>query len=328
MAMPARPMTMRFDSVDGAWNDFAGTPYTAGTGLLLDNTAGDAVARVRFVGQGQSVYIENGGTKSVTLQQHNHSEAWSGNTAGNRFTHKENMGWNLFGSPYLCAMNYADMEYGRVIYGYQGGADGNYVTIKTYGDDGNDVDGHIPAGDAVFTQTATLGNSETFSVEPGSRIEGAAYAGTESLEIAVTRAGQTRADGAADVLQLNAVAEAEARTDFDMTADGVKWMGGAAVPQIYATQGPCRYSLLSAVSREGSVAVGLTLPEAGTYTIGLPEDCAAGGYEAVTLTDAATGAQPTCWPETMTSAWPGAATLRAASPSASGGWPPTAPPTA
>ena len=278
-----------FDSVDGAWNDFAGTPYTAGTGLLLDNTAGDAVARVRFVGQGQSVYIENGGTKSVTLQQHNHSEAWSGNTAGNRFTHKENMGWNLFGSPYLCAMNYADMEYGRVIYGYQGGADGNYVTMKTYGDDGNDVDGHIPAGDAVFTQTATLGNSETFSVEPGSGIEGAAYAGTESLEIAVTRAGQTRADGAADVLQLNAVAEAEARTDFDMTADGVKWMGGAAVPQIYATQGPCRYSLLSAVSREGSVAVGLTLPEAGTYTIGLPEDCAAEGYEAVTLTDAATG---------------------------------------
>ena len=278
-----------FDSVDGAWNDFAGTPYTAGTGLLLDNTAGDAVARVRFVGQGQSVYIENGGTKSVTLQQHNHSEAWSGNTAGNRFTHKENMGWNLFGSPYLCAMNYVDMEYGRVIYGYQGGADGNYVTMKTYGDDGNDVDGHIPAGDAVFTQTATLGNSETFSVEPGSGIEGAAYAGTESLEIAVTRAGQTRADGAADVLQLNAVAEAEARTDFDMTADGVKWMGGAAVPQIYATQGPCRYSLLSAVSREGSVAVGLTLPESGTYTIGLPEDCAAEGYEAVTLTDAATG---------------------------------------
>ena len=278
-----------FDSVDGAWNDFAGTPYTAGTGLLLDNTAGDADARVRFVGQGQSVYTENGGTKSVTLQQHNHSEAWSGNTAGNRFTHKENMGWNLFGSPYLCAMNYADMEYGRVIYGYQGGADGNYVTIKTYGDDGNDVDGHIPAGDAVFTQTATLGNSETFSVEPGSDIEGAAYAGTESLEIAVTRAGQTRADGAADVLQLNAVAEAEARTDFDMTADGVKWMGGAAVPQIYATQGPCRYSLLSAVSREGSVAVGLTLPESGTYTIGLPEDCAAEGYEAVTLTDAATG---------------------------------------
>ena len=278
-----------FDSVDGAWNDFAGTPYTAGTGLLLDNTAGDADARVRFVGQGQSVYTENGGTKSVTLQQHNHSEAWSGNTAGNRFTHKENMGWNLFGSPYLCAMNYADMEYGRVIYGYQGGADGNYVTIKTYGDDGNDVDGHIPAGDAVFTQTATLGNSETFSVEPGSGIEGAAYAGTESLEIAVTRAGQTRADGAADVLQLNAVAEAEARTDFDMTADGVKWMGGAAVPQIYATQGAGRYSLLSAVSREGSVAVGLTLPESGTYTIGLPEDCAAEGYEAVTLTDAATG---------------------------------------
>ena len=71
-------------------------------------------------------------------------------------------------------------------------------------------------------------------------------------------------------------------------ADGVKWMADSAA-QIYATRGTGRYSLLSAVSREGEVAVDLTLPEAGTYTIGLPEDCAAGGYEAVTLTDAATG---------------------------------------
>lgn len=72
----------------------------------------------------------------------NFNEPWtSTTTGGNRFTHKENMSWNLFGSPYLCAMNYSDLQYGRVLYGYEGG----YKTVKTYGDDGAIVDGHIPA---------------------------------------------------------------------------------------------------------------------------------------------------------------------------------------
>lgn len=53
------------------------------------------------------------------------------------------MSWNLFGSPYLCAMNYGDMEYGRVIYGYTEGA---YKTINTAGETAG---GYIPAGDAV-----------------------------------------------------------------------------------------------------------------------------------------------------------------------------------
>lgn len=281
-----------FNKDNGAWADFTDTDtYDGRYGLLLDNTAGKA-ATVRFVGKGDSrqdyVYREGKGitdaAKTVWLKKENHSEPWATpQSGGNKFTHKENMSWNLFGSPYLCAMNYDDMEYGRVIYGYQD----NYVTVNT------DVEttpaGHIPAGDAVFTQTATLKDYETFGVSPrGDEKSGGAYGSMAPVELSITRTGETRAaDGGeaqADVLQLGAVEPAEARTDFDMGADGVKWMADG-VAQIYAVQGGGRYSLLSAVNVEGKVAVGVSVPEAGMYTIAVPDDCLADGYETVVLED-------------------------------------------
>ena len=188
----------------------------------------------------------------------------------------------------LFSVNYADMEYGRVIYGHDGG---NYITLNT----SEASEGYIPAGDAVFTQTATLkAEGETFAVEQPDEDnvpeEGGAYAGMAAIQLSVTAAGDTRSAGlgGGDVLQLNAVEATAARTDFDLSADGVKWMADSAA-QIFAERGSGRYSLLSAVNREGAVSVGLSLPEAGMYTIALPDDCSADGYEAVVLHDAATG---------------------------------------
>lgn len=283
-----------FNGTDGAWTDFAGTSYTYGDkeryGLLLDNTAGGNIAHVRFVGKGDDrstyVYREGKGmVKNIILKKESYSDPWlTPSDAGKKFTHKENMSWNLFGSPYLCAMNYDDMEYGRVIYGYQ---NDNYVTVNT--DVENTQAGHIPAGDAVFTQTATLKDYETFGVSPRSgEKSGGAYENMAEVKLSVARTGETRsADGGAvqaDVLQLGAVEPAEARTDFDMGADGVKWMADG-VAQIYAVQGGGRYSLLSAVNVEGKVAVGVSVPEAGMYTISVPDDCLAEGYETVVLED-------------------------------------------
>ena len=276
----------KFDGDNGtAWTD---NPDSYGhTGLLLDNTTGASNAKVRFIGKADGVvYAESGDEeKSVTLDENNFEDPWAvGNEGtGKRFTHKENMSWNLFGSPYLCAMKYGDMEYGRVIYGQQGG---NYITRNTEltANDG----GYIPAGDAVFTQTATLLDTETFGVkQPTARDEGdEPYGGVGDLTLTLTRTGETRADGdaAADELQLAAVPASEARTDFDLSADGVKWMADNR-PQIYATRGNARYSLLSAVNIEGETAVGVTVPEAGMYTIAVPEDCMADGYETVVLED-------------------------------------------
>ena len=282
---------------NGAWANFTGT-YNGGYGLLLDNTQGSADAHVRFVGNSGNrnsyVYREGEGMnapKQVSLKKENHSDPWTVDNPGtnNKFTAKENMSWNLFGSPYLCAMNYEDMEYGRVIYGYQ---NDTYVTVNTNAEN-TTPEGHIPAGDAIFTQTATLKDKETFAVDPrGSEKSGEAYGSMAAVKLSITHMDDTRAaEGIAaggDVLQLNTVTPDHARDDFDMGTDGVKWMADS-VAQIYALQGGSRYSLLSAVNVEGKVSVGVTLPAPGLYTIQVPEDCLAEGYETIVLEDANTG---------------------------------------
>lgn len=261
-------------------------------GLLFENNTGEEQT-LRFYGKSTAPYTENGADKTISLMKYNFNDSWtSTTTGGNRFTHKENMSWNLFGSPYLCAMNYSDMEYGRVIYGYEGG----YKTVKTYGDDGAIVDGHIPTGSAVFTQTATLKNEETFTVkQPSGSKSGEAFKNMSRLSLALHAAGNTRAaddNGMTDVLQLNTVEPSMSRNEFDISGDGVKWMNVTdSIPQIYAERNGGRYSLLSAVSETGEVAVGVTLPEPGMYTISIPETCDDGGYESVILKDAQTGKQ-------------------------------------
>lgn len=275
----------QYDGSDGkAWTDGGFAQIGTTEGFLIENTSNDNLT-VRFSGK---QYSEGGADKSVVLYKWNYNEPWnSSSSAGNKFTHKENMSWNLFGSPYLCAMNYGDMEYGRVIYGYTEGA---YKTINTAGETAG---GYIPAGDAVFTQTATLKDAEIVGIKTSELKDGVPYAAAANLTVGLSQAGATRAAGAdkADVLQLNAVPENEARNYFDIASDGVKWMAADSVAQLYAARSGARYSLLSAVSQGGEVAVGVTLPEPGMYTFYIPETCDAGNYESVVLKDAKTGKQ-------------------------------------
>lgn len=273
----------QYDGSDGkAWTDGGFAQIGTTEGFLIENTSNDNIT-VRFSGK---QYSEGGSDKSVVLYKWNYNEPWnSSSSAGNKFTHKENMSWNLFGSPYLCAMNYGDMEYGRVIYGYTEGA---YKTINTAGETAG---GYIPAGDAVFTQTATLKDAEIVGIKTSEQKDGVPYAAAANLTVGLRQAGATRAAGAdtADVLQLNAVPENESRNYFDIASDGVKWMAADSVAQLYAARSGARYSLLSAVSLGGEVAVGVTLPEPGMYTFYIPETCDAGSYESVVLKDAKTG---------------------------------------
>lgn len=228
----------------------------------------------------------------ITLVQNNNQQPWSdSNGGGLKFTHKENMGWNLFGSPYLCAMNYSDMEYGRVI--YQCEENGSYKAINTYDlATGVSTDGYIPAMDAVFTQTATLDNSESVIVGHSEARAATAYQTTRALDIAITQSNRNSRAGNStpvdDQLQLNTVPAYEAKSDFDMGSDGVKWMTNQNA-QIYAMRNGGRYSLLSAVSIDAEQTIGVSLPETGEYSISIPEDCDASEYETVWLKDKETG---------------------------------------
>lgn len=228
----------------------------------------------------------------ITLVQNNNQQPWSSSNGGGlKFTHKENMGWNLFGSPYLCAMNYDDMEYGRVI--YQCEENGSYKAINTYDlTTGVSTDGYIPAMDAVFTQTATLDNSESVIVGHSEARATTAYQTTRALDIAITQSNRNSRAGngtpADDQLQLNAVPAQEAKSDFDLGSDGVKWMTSQNA-QIYATRNDGRYSLLSAISIEAEQSIGVSLPKTGEYTISIPEECDASEYETIWLKDKETG---------------------------------------
>ena len=270
-----------FDETDGkAWITTS-SQITGGSteGLLIENTT-ENDKTLRLYGNS---YEEDGSTKSVQLAKYNFNDPWSSEeSSGNRFTHKENMSWNLFGSPFLCALNYNDMEYGRVIYGY---ANGSYVTVNTEGNNG-----HIPAFDAVFTQTATLKDNETVNITPLSDREGTAYASTQNLAIAL-KAVNANNEGsdvaeADDILELNAVPAEESRSDFDISGDGVKWMSTSGKPQLYAVRNSARYSLLSAVSEEEVITIGFTASKADSYEF---EALNNENYQTVELTDHKTG---------------------------------------
>lgn len=279
----------KYSSENGAWQN---AERLSNIGLaLVPNVNTKFTARFYSVQEGENPSWQiTGNNLEVTLQQSNNRSPWSKpSDGGAKFTHKENMGWNLFGSPYICSMNYGDMEYPRIAYWLD--KDGNIKTLNMNLEIGATLTGHIPPFDAVFTQTATLAETEKFSVAQSKVVSGNAYESSTRMAVAISPYGATRqaADGSDnDEFAFQAVPHDEARTDYDLGADGVKWMSVGS-PLIYAERNGGRYSLLTALDEDGEVNIGVSVPEAGMYVIGVPEGCNADDYEAVLLKDASTG---------------------------------------
>ena len=265
----------QFSATDGAWSDIS---PRGNTGMLLRSDDGEAHT-VRFYGNS---YTESSDAKSVRLTKYNYNDPWaSPDDGGDRFTHAENMSWNMFGSPFLCGMNYSDMQYGRVIYSKSGNT---FASVNTMDDDA--AGGALGAGSAVLTQTATLADYETFEITPRSATLGDDTARSGNLAVSVMRGDSE----AADEFVLTAVPGDEASETFSLANDGVKMMSvDTTASQVYMMRDGHRYSMLSAVDVEGTVPVGLRLTDAGSYAIAIPDDCPAYDYETVILTDNATG---------------------------------------
>lgn len=267
----------QYSATDGAWEPVTDPVKEQGEvpAFAINNgTAADA--KVRFYG---TSYKETPNEdKMVQLMKFNFNDPWaSKDDTGNRFTHKENMSWNMFGSPYLHAMNYGDMEYGRVIY-----TGASYETKNTA--DGTTT-GSVAMGEGVFTQTATLQDYETFTV--AAPTAGSEPQGLRGLLVTVAPADAEEAD---DFIQLKAVESEEASSEFNIAADGVKWMSDdASVAQIYMARNGGRYSMLSALDINGAVSLGLTIPQAAAYTIAIDEEAWMDEYETVVLEDKTTG---------------------------------------
>ncbi len=271
----------QYSATDGAWEPVT-NPVTEPGGIQAFAINGSEGDKVRFYG---TSYKETPNEdKMVQLMKFNFNDPWTTNADGTinpdackQFTHKENMSWNMFGSPYLHAMNYGDMEYGRVIY-----TGASYETKNTA--DGTTT-GSVAMGEGVFTQTATLQDYETFIV--AAPTAGSDPQGLRGLLVTVAPADAEEAD---DFIQLKAVESEEASSEFNIAADGVKWMSdNVSVAQIYMARNGGRYSMLSALDINGAVSLGLTIPQAAAYTIAIDEEAWMDEYETVVLEDKTTG---------------------------------------
>lgn len=263
----------KFSSTDGAW---AVCDIQGFLGMMMQS---ENDAKVRMYG---NAYEEREGQDAqIRLAKYNNMSPWSSETSASssKFTHLENMSWNMFGSPFLCAMNYEDMEYGRVIYKKK--AD-TYESVNTI----DVAEGSVEAGSAVFTQTATLKTYEIFNVNQRTKAVSENTGNYRSLVLAISNAGSDTQDEMA----LKAVPTEESSSEFNMAADGVKMMSVSdEASQIYIERSGKRYSMLSAVDIEGTVSVGLNIKEAGMFAISVPEECDAAEYETVVLTDKSNG---------------------------------------
>ena len=253
------------------------TSFDAGEGFGLCLTQ---AGTYRFTGRdvNAAIYTETNTDKTVSLTQHNLTEIESDGKP--RFTHKENMGWNLFGIPYLVASyDFADMDLPHLLYDYDGST---YNTIESW------TGGQAKLGDGYFTQTAIIGHDEKESLLfPQPQSTSLFAADNTGMNLSLRIKGEAGADKV-----LFRTTRSSGTLTYEVGRDGIKFMSmNPAVPQIYIDNPSTgtRFSLAAAVDEAAYTSVGVSVADSGFYTIDLPEETLAENYDVIVLIDNRTG---------------------------------------
>ena len=247
--------------------------------LMATPSASDAVT-VRFSKSSSAlpVYEESAEEgKSILLKQHNLKTLVGGRP---HFTYKENMGWNLFGVPYLCSYATERMSIDHILYTYDPEAS-RFVSINSW--EGNT----IAPFSAVFTQTATVKESEELlfakPVIPLNTLPA-----PHGVQLKISGSNLSAGCDYVSVIADNMYGEP---MNFDMGNDALKMMSfDPRIPQIYVyNEKGVRFAHTQTADIEGETPVGIYTGESGIYEISLTEDSEYDRYDAVVLTDRSTG---------------------------------------
>ena len=252
------------------------TVFDAGEGFGLCLTQ---AGTYRFTGRdaNAAIYTETNTDKTVSLTQHNLTEVESDGTP--RFTHKENMGWNLFGIPYLVASyDFTYMDLPHLLYDYDGST---YNTIESW------MGGQAKLGNGYFTQTAIIGHDEKESLLFPQPRSTSLFADNTGMNLSLRIKGEAGADKV-----LFRTTRSSGALTYEVGRDGIKFMSmNPAVPQIYIDNPSTgtRFSLAAAVDEAAYTSVGVSVADSGFYTIDLPEETLAENYDVIVLIDNRTG---------------------------------------
>lgn len=253
----------------------------------------------RFEAAGTKVYVEQANTAKKTVELTQYDNRTAAHPA--HFTVKENMGWNLKGTPWLISNYPTKDNVGVPRLLYTMGSDGSFTAVKSWETDKSGETVHeVSPGFAYFTQTAIIGDHEDLSfniVYSGAPTSNAA---PRPLTVSIESqwgADKVELDGkwaeAADLSDLSENPEADATDEFAFRfgLDGLKWLAmNDSLPQLAVVdEGGTWLADAGAVpeGRELPLAVVARFP--GEYTFALSGTAATDNFHAI-LRDRLTGA--------------------------------------
>lgn len=241
------------DGMGGSWKDVAeGEVLRTGKGYILQTNYWSICS---FDSGKEWAVAPFMGNQSVTVALDNHVSE-----------RPEDQSWNLVGNPYPSFFNIHYIEYNAPIVVWNG--DG-YVALSV-----RDDDYALRPLEAFFTQKPDTRSDMVF--QPGGRqinsyiadqgrLRSSSFSSRRIINLALK--GDTYTD------KSRVVINPEARIEYELTCDAVKWMSPKTeIPQLYSLDGSDRrYAINERPEGSGRVALGVHIGKAGAYELALPE---------------------------------------------------------